>query len=198
VKISTVLDTVGLGAFADKATAFGRALLGRARDLLEGETLLAINFGAIIVIYLSWHLALAMGWSHVPAPALDVIVLAVGSASTAIATFARRFVSSPATVGTLEAVIEYWRGLYEASRDTAPAVTDLETPQPIAPAEPIAAPEPTPVVIASPPADPADGVMSTACGALNAYGGMCVLELGHDGSHRTASGSTWARDEVGG
>ena len=168
------------------------AVLAKVRDVLQGETLLAINFGAIVAIYLSWHLALALGWSHVPSPTLDAIVLAVGTASTAIAAFARQYVSSPATVSTLQAMIEYWQGLYQSSRDgipsllrppatsdaaatipvvvtdapalPAPSPTDSPTPDPTTP-DPAAPPDVEPTVEPIPAPAPAPADPATAAPA---------------------------------
>ncbi len=77
--------------------------LNAARALLAGETLRAIGFASIAVVWLIWHGALALGLTHVPAPTLDVIAAAISAAVLLVQEWARRFVSSPATVARIVA-----------------------------------------------------------------------------------------------
>lgn len=77
----------------------GSAVLDKARDLLQGETLRAIGYGAGVVIYL---VAKAVG--SIPDLSFDQAVLQAGAAAAVLVTViesARRFVFSPKTVAAI-------------------------------------------------------------------------------------------------
>jgi hypothetical protein len=57
------------------------AILARARALLQGEPVRLIGYGAIVVVWLVTHLALALGYGSA-APGLDDIVNLVEAAIT--------------------------------------------------------------------------------------------------------------------
>lgn len=72
-------------------------LTAKVRHLLTGEPLRAINYGAVVVVYLVVNLLQATGHIRV-APDFNAIVVAVGAAVAAVTEAARRFVYSPNTV----------------------------------------------------------------------------------------------------
>lgn len=78
------------------------SLLSTARNLLTGEPIRAIGYGAIAVVFLVTRLAVLVGYAE-SAPDLDTILGAVAAAVTAITEISRRFTFSPNTV---EAIVE--------------------------------------------------------------------------------------------
>jgi hypothetical protein len=133
-------------------------LLNNARALLAGETLRAIGLGALAVIWAVWHGALALGLTHVPAPTLDVIAAAVSAAVLLIQEWARKFVSSPATVAAIVATPPTSAGPINAAAAAGvdPAlIGQAIAAAPDAPADVAVAPA---VVAATPAADPAPEV----------------------------------------
>lgn len=73
------------------------SLLSTARNLLTGEPIRAIGYGAIAVVFLVTRLAVLVGYRET-APDLDTILGAVAAAVTAVTEIARRFTFSPNTV----------------------------------------------------------------------------------------------------
>lgn len=83
----------------DKFSAIKAAL----ENILQGEPLRAIGYGAIVVVFLVTRGAEALGYTKFGEPTLDTIILSVGAAVTAVTEFARRFVYSPKTVAAVAA-----------------------------------------------------------------------------------------------
>jgi hypothetical protein len=129
------------------------AIVVRVRDLLSGEPLRAITYGAIIVVWVVTHAAFALGVTHQPGPGFDVILAAVSAALALLNEVIRLYVASPNTLAAeqaaaagLEAALNA-SGAPTAPADVAPAdapsVVDPTSTEPTAPG-PGPAPEPAP------------------------------------------------------
>ena len=95
------------------------AIVAKVRDLLKGETLRAIGYGAIAVIFIGSkavvEFKLVPGYA---APSLDAIVLAVGASTAAVVEFARRFVYSENTVVTILSAVDAVEAVKRVPVDT--------------------------------------------------------------------------------
>lgn len=82
------------------------AIPAKVQELLTGEPLRAISYGAIAVTYLSSKVLVATG-HMADAPDFDGIAIAVTAAVAAVTELARRFTFSPNTVDALveEAIV---------------------------------------------------------------------------------------------
>ncbi len=67
-----------------------KSILPILRELLSGEPLRAIGYGAIVTVYLVTHLLVALGYQNT-APELNAIVAAVGNATGAVVDFVSNF-----------------------------------------------------------------------------------------------------------
>jgi hypothetical protein len=96
------------------------AIVAKLRDLLKGETLRAIGYGSVAVIFLVTRAYVALGLAPAgyEAPAVDAIVLAVAAATTAVVEFARRFVYSPNSVETILSAIDSFEAVKRVPVET--------------------------------------------------------------------------------
>jgi hypothetical protein len=78
-------------------------LLAKARELLQGEPLRAIVYGAAVVVWLTTHIAQALAIGHLAVVDLDQALLMATAAAAALTEFARRWTYSPATVAAIVA-----------------------------------------------------------------------------------------------
>jgi RsiW-degrading membrane proteinase PrsW (M82 family) len=95
------------------------ALLLKIRDLLTGEPLRAITYGAIAVVWIVTHAAFAVGVLHNPPPEFDVILAAVSGAIALLNEVIRLYVYSPNSVAAMGAI---------ASAPPASAAPPAESP----------------------------------------------------------------------
>lgn len=107
-------------------TPTGPSLADRLRDLLQGETLRFIGYGAIVVVFLATRIASAIGLD-VEVPTLDAITLAVGAAVAAVTEFARKFVWSPNSAARLVALNDLLEAqlMYELERRLGAVAADV-------------------------------------------------------------------------
>lgn len=76
------------------------SILAKVQDLLNGEPLRLVSYGAIGVVIIVSQIAVITGiWQN--APSLDTVLVAVTGATALITEFVRSIVSSPNTVAAL-------------------------------------------------------------------------------------------------
>lgn len=78
-----------------------QTILEKARQLLQGEPLRAIVYGAAVVVWLVTHIAAAMHVGNLAVVNLDQALLMATAAAAALTEFARRWTYSPATVAAI-------------------------------------------------------------------------------------------------
>jgi hypothetical protein len=80
-------------------------LLNALRDVLQGEPLRFIGYGAIAVVVVISQVAVLLGYSKA-APDLDTIIVAVGGAVAFVTELARKYVYSPNSVAAIVLGVE--------------------------------------------------------------------------------------------
>ena len=79
------------------------ALLAKARDLLAGEPLRAIVYGAAFVVWLVCGIATALGYAGLPSIGIDDALFQATAAAALLTEISRRFTYSPNTVAVIAA-----------------------------------------------------------------------------------------------
>ena len=113
------------------AVAFLDRLAGKLEQLLQGEPLRVIVYGAAVVIWGDTHVLQLLNIGNLAVISFDGAILTATVAAGAITEFARKFVYSPATVATMQN--EHEQDLETVAQAAVKAGFVASTPGPIPP-----------------------------------------------------------------
>ena len=100
------------------------AIVDTLRNVLQGEPLRVISYGAVAVVWIVTHAAYASGITTTQPPDFDAVLLAVTAGIASLTELVRRYVYSPITV---ERVID---AAYQAGAQGQSAPTPAEAAKP--------------------------------------------------------------------
>jgi hypothetical protein len=103
-----------------------QAFANMLRDVLQGEPLRAIVYGAAVVVWLVTHIAKALNFDNFQVVDFDAAMLAATAAAAMLTELARRYVYSPATVNAIIAS----QDTTDVSAGDAPTDTPADAPAP--------------------------------------------------------------------